>query len=84
MGPGAENLTGVYENTHIHDAMLEAMLGTSTPSASASASATSSASAQPMPDTGGPGSGTAWLALPLAALLGLAVLTLLVVARRPT
>ena len=84
MGPGAENLTGVYENTHIHDAMLEAMLGTSTQSASASASATSSASAQPMPDTGGPGSGTAWLALPLAALLGLAVLALLAVARRPT
>ena len=50
MGPGGENLVGVYENTHIHDAMLEALFGSSPPSvsrlgervrtASASASAT--------------------------------------------
>jgi alkaline phosphatase len=64
MGPGSENLAGVYENTHIHDAMVEALFGTSaasassTASASASASATASATAsarvQSMPETGGP------------------------------
>src|ERR671920_2198495 len=55
MGPGSENLTGVYENTHIHDAMVEALLGPSA-SASASTSATASASAtvEQMPGTGGP------------------------------
>lgn len=61
MGPGAENLVGVYENTHIHDAMLEALFGSS--SASASASATSSAGAQNMPDTGGLAVGGPLLAL---------------------
>ncbi len=61
MGPGGQNLVGVYENTHIHDAMLGALLGSSSASASASASATASASAsaassagaQQMPETGG-------------------------------
>jgi len=60
MGPGSENLIGVYENTHIHDAMVEALFGSpsATASASASASATASATAsarvQGMPETGGP------------------------------
>jgi len=62
MGPGGENLVGVYQNTHIHDAMASALFGTAsasaaasaTASASASASATSSAGAKNMPDTGGP------------------------------
>ena len=45
MGPGGENLVGVYENTHIHDAMLSALLGSSSVSASATASATASTSA---------------------------------------
>jgi alkaline phosphatase len=26
-GPGAENLTGVYENTHVYDVMQKALLG---------------------------------------------------------
>ena len=57
MGPGSVNLTGVYENTHIHDAMVEALLGPSaSASASASTTATASASAtvEQMPGTGGP------------------------------
>jgi alkaline phosphatase len=76
MGPGGQNLVGVYENTHIHDAMLGALLGSSSASASAtastsasasaSASAASSAGAQHMPETGG-------LALE-ASLLALAAL----------
>jgi alkaline phosphatase len=47
MGPGGDSLVGVYENTHVHDAMLEALFGSSPPSvsATASASATSTASA---------------------------------------
>src|ERR671916_1081266 len=55
MGPGSENLVGVYENTHIHDAMLGALFGSSSASASASvsASAAGSAGAQQMPETGG-------------------------------
>ena len=63
MGPGGQNLVGVYENTHIHDAMLGALLGSSSASASATASASASASpsasapssagAQQMPETGG-------------------------------
>ena len=61
MGPGGENLVGVYENTHIHDAMLGALLGSSPASASATASGSASASAsagspagaQQMPETGG-------------------------------
>lgn len=70
-GPGGENLVGVYENTHIHDAMLEALFGSSPPSvpASASASATAGASAsasavaQSVPDTGGLTFGSPLLAL---------------------
>jgi hypothetical protein len=57
MGPGSENLVGVYENTHIHDAMLTALFGASSASASATASASApasgSAGAQQMPETGG-------------------------------
>ena len=55
MGPGGEDLVGVYENTHIHDAMEVAFFGPSSASASAtgSASASSSAGAQQMPETGG-------------------------------
>jgi alkaline phosphatase len=70
MGPGGETLVGVYENTHIHDAMLEAMFGnaSSSPSASATASATVSASASAMPDTGGP-LAAPWL-VGLAVVLG--------------
>src|SRR5829696_9398933 len=45
MGPGGENLVGVYENTHIHDAMLSALLGSSSVSASATASTSATASA---------------------------------------
>jgi alkaline phosphatase len=60
MGPGSENLLGVYENTHIHHAMVEALFGSSSASASASASesatasATASAGVKGMPGTGGP------------------------------
>jgi hypothetical protein len=57
MGPGGEALVGVYENTHIHDAMLTALFGASSASASATASASpsaaSSAGTQQMPETGG-------------------------------
>src|SRR3712207_3092334 len=53
IGPGGENLVGVYENTHIHDAMSDALFGPTSASASASASAASSAGAQQMPETGG-------------------------------
>jgi hypothetical protein len=73
MGPGGKNLVGVYENTHIHDAMLGALLGSSpasatatasgSASASASASAASSAGAQQMPETGGLALETSLLAL---------------------
>ncbi len=45
MGLGGEGLVGVYENTHIHDAMLTALFGSSPPSVSASASASATASA---------------------------------------
>jgi hypothetical protein len=31
MGPGGEDLVGVYQNTHIHDAMLRAFFGSSSP-----------------------------------------------------
>ena len=64
MGPGSENLIGVYENTHIHDAMVEALFGSS--SASSSASATASAKVKHMPGTGGPA-----LSGPLLALAAL-------------
>jgi alkaline phosphatase len=70
MGPGGEDLVGVYENTHIHDAMLSALFGSAAASASASPSASASASAgvHGMPETGG-------LALE-APLLALATLLL--------
>jgi alkaline phosphatase len=71
MGPGGENLVGVYENTHIHDAMTEALFGASSASASASASATSSAGAQNMPGTGGLAISRPLLAL-AALLVGVA------------
>ncbi len=83
MGPGGENLVGVYENTHIHDAMLDALFGssppsvsapaTSTTSASASSTASASADAQRMPDTGGPSVGP-WLVVLAGALGGLGIL----------
>jgi alkaline phosphatase len=68
MGPGSENLVGVYENTHIHDAMVKALFGSSgaSASASASASATASATVKHMPGTGGP-----TLSGPLLALAAL-------------
>jgi alkaline phosphatase len=66
MGPGGENLVGVYENTHIHDAMATALFGPSATSASPSASA--SAGVRRMPETGG------WApAGPLLALASLLV-----------
>ena len=81
MGPGGKNLVGVYENTHIHDAMLGALLGSSpasatatasgSASASASASAASSAGAQQMPETGGLALETSLLAL-AALIVGVA------------
>ncbi len=93
MGPGGENLVGVYENTHIHDAMLDALFGSSVPSvsatvsasgsasattsATASATASASADAQRVPDTGGP-SVAAWVAALAAGLVGLG----LVISRR--
>ncbi len=87
MGPGGEGLVGVYENTHIHDAMLDALFGSSPPSVSASATSTASASssatassmagAQQVPDTGGP-SVAAWIVALAAALGGMG----LVVSRR--
>jgi alkaline phosphatase len=86
MGPGGEGLVGVYENTHIHDAMLDALFGSSPPSVSASATSTASASssatasatasasagAQQVPDTGGP-SVAAWI-VALTALAGMGLL----------
>ena len=81
MGPGGENLVGVYENTRIHDAMLGALLGSSSASASstasgsasasASASAASSAGAQRIPETGGLALEASLLAL-TALIVGLA------------
>ena len=67
MGPGGEDLVGVYENTHVHDVMLSALFGSSSASASATASvpasASSSAGAQQMPETGGLALGAPLLAL---------------------
>jgi alkaline phosphatase len=59
MGPGGQNLVGAYENTHIHDAISGALLGSS----SASASATASAEVQRRPQTGGSAVGGPLLAL---------------------
>ena len=77
MGPGSENLIGVYENTHIHDAMVEALFGSSSASATASASASATASAQVkhMPGTGGPALSAPLLAL-TALLAGVASLAI--------
>jgi len=61
MGPGGESLVGVYENTHIYNAMLDALGLTGV--------ASSAAGAQQMPDTGGPAL-EPWLVLvPVAAVL---------------
>ena len=68
MGPGGQNLVGVYENTHIHDAISGALfLGSS----SVSASATASAEVQRMPQTGGSAVGGPLLAL-ATLLIGVA------------
>jgi alkaline phosphatase len=69
MGPGGENLVGVYENTHIHDAMSDALFGPT--SASASAPASASAAVQRMPETGGWASAGSLLAL-ASLLIGVA------------
>jgi alkaline phosphatase len=82
MGPGGQNLVGVYENTHIHDAISSALfLGSSSASASATASASASASpsasapssagVQQMPETGGLAVGGPLLAL-ATLLIGVA------------
>lgn len=69
MGPGGEDLVGVYDNTHIHDAMLGALGLSATPPAPG---------AQQMPGTGGPGGRTAlWLSLG-ALLVGLGLAGFLV------
>ena len=60
IGPGGESLVGVYENTHIYNAMLDALgLTGVNPSAS---------NTQQMPDTGGPAL-EPWLVLMSAAAL---------------
>jgi alkaline phosphatase len=69
MGPGGENLVGVYENTHIHDAMSDALFGPT--SASASAPASASAAVQRMPETGEWASAGSLLAL-ASLLIGVA------------
>ena len=72
MGPGGESLVGVYQNTHIHDAMADALFGPASASASATASAsTASAGVQKMPKTGGLAPGGPLLAL-VAPLVGIA------------
>jgi alkaline phosphatase len=60
MGPGGESLVGVYENTHIHDAMVDA-LGLTDVAAPAP-------DAQQMPGTGGP-MVEPWLVVATATLL---------------
>ena len=86
MGPGSSNLVGVYENTHIHDAMVEALFGSASASASSSASptATASASVKHMPGTGGPALSGPLLAL-AALIVGVVSLGIarVVVPRRP-
>ncbi|WP_084709522.1 alkaline phosphatase [Rubrobacter aplysinae] len=72
MGPGGESLVGVYENTHIHDAML-ASLGLQ----GSGAGTGESSEAIVMPDTGGMGLGSvpdAMLLLFAGALGGLGLL----------
>src|SRR5215211_292744 len=73
MGPGGQNLVGVYQNTHIHDAMADALFGPASASASATASAsTASAGVQKMPKTGGMAPGGPLLAL-LVGIAGFAL-----------
>lgn len=73
MGPGGEDLVGVYDNTHIHDVMLTALGLSAAPVPEAP---------QQMPGTGGPVGGTAlWLAL-AALLVGLGVAGFLFARRR--
>ena len=72
MGPGGENLVGVYQNTHIHDAMASALFGSSSVPATASSSASAaSAGVQQMPETGGLASSGSLLAF-VAVLAGVA------------
>lgn len=72
MGPGGEELVGVYENTHIHDAMVNALgLANVAPPASDS---------RQMPDTGGSSVGS-WL-VPIGALVGALGILGLFVSRR--
>lgn len=66
-GPGAERLTGNYENTHIYDVMAESLGVAGLAPETGSASATASASASAVPDTGGPEIAT-W-AVAVAALV---------------
>jgi alkaline phosphatase len=73
MGPGGESLVGVYQNTHIHDAMADALFGPASASVSATASAsTASAGVQKMPKTGGLAPGGPLLAL-LVGIAGFAL-----------
>ena len=64
MSPGGEALVGTYENTHIHDAMVEALGLPSTVPAPA-----------PMPETGGP-TVAPWITAPVVLLTALAGLGL--------
>lgn len=61
MGPGGGGLVGVYENTHIHDAIVNALgLADVAPPAP---------DAQQMPDTGGSSVVGSWLVAPAGALV---------------
>jgi hypothetical protein len=85
MGPGGEDLVGVYENTHIHDAMLNALFGSAAASASASASASTSGSAgvHAMPETGGLALNAPLLALAMVLLGITGIAYVSKVVRRP-
>jgi hypothetical protein len=72
MGPGGENFVGTYENTHIHDALVDAL---------ALGSVEVAPGAEPMPETGGPSLGIQHLVAGLALLACVAVLVI-VPARR--
>jgi alkaline phosphatase len=72
MGPGRENFVGTYENTHIHDALVDAL---------ALGSVEVAPGAEPMPETGGPSLGIQHLVAGLALLACVAVLVI-VPARR--
>lgn len=78
MGQGGESLVGVYENTHIHDAMLDALgLADVVPPVP------DAPGAQRMPDTGGPVL-EPWLVVvaPAAALLAALCVLGLFISRR--